>query len=65
MKGLLLRLVAEDQGQDLVEYALLTAVVALVCVAGLNAIKAAVKSAYSAWGTSINGQWESPAPSGS
>jgi len=65
MKALLLRLFADERGQDLVEYALLTAFVALVCVAGLNAMQAAIKNAYGVWGISVNNLWESPAPSGS
>lgn len=65
MKSLLYRLLADEGGQDLVEYALLTSFVALVSVAGFDAIRSAISSAYGVWGTSVNNLWESPAPSGS
>jgi pilus assembly protein Flp/PilA len=35
-----------DEGQDLVEYALLVALVALVCVAGVNNVATAVSSVF-------------------
>jgi pilus assembly protein Flp/PilA len=36
-----------DEGQDLVEYALLVALVALVCVTGVNNVATAVNSVFS------------------
>ena len=36
MKQLLISLVRDDQGQDLVEYAMLVALIAIVCVAGVR-----------------------------
>ena len=36
-----------EQGQDLVEYALLVALIALVCVAGVNNVATAVNSVFS------------------
>jgi pilus assembly protein Flp/PilA len=35
-----------DEGQDLVEYALLVALIALVCVAGVNNVANAVNSVF-------------------
>ncbi len=35
-----------DEGQDLVEYALLVALVALVCVTGVNNVATAVNSVF-------------------
>ncbi len=35
-----------DEGQDLVEYALLVALVALACVAGVNNVATAVSSVF-------------------
>ena len=35
-----------DEGQDLVEYALLVALVALACVAGVNNVATAVNSVF-------------------
>jgi len=36
----------DNEGQDLVEYALLVALVALACVAGLNSVSTAVTSVF-------------------
>ena len=36
MKKLLISLVRDDQGQDLVEYAMLVALIAIVCVGGVT-----------------------------
>ena len=35
-----------DEGQDLVEYALLVALVALVCVTGVNNVATAINSVF-------------------
>ena len=35
-----------DEGQDLVEYALLVALIALVCVAGVNNVASAVNNVF-------------------
>ncbi len=37
MKNLFNRFVAEDEGQDLIEYALLAGLISLVCVAAITA----------------------------
>lgn len=37
MKQILVSLVRDDQGQDLVEYAMLVALIAIVCVIGVTA----------------------------
>jgi pilus assembly protein Flp/PilA len=41
------RSLKNDEGQDLVEYALLVALVALVCVTGVNNVATAVNSVFS------------------
>ena len=41
----------EEEGQDLVEYALIIALIALGCTAGLNGLATAIKAAF----TSIGG----------
>ncbi|PYQ92979.1 MAG: Flp family type IVb pilin [Acidobacteria bacterium] len=48
MKTLLRRLIWEEQGQDLIEYALLAAFIAIVAVLAITAI-----------GTRVNGVYES------
>ena len=42
-----------EQGQDLVEYALLVALIALVCVAGVNNVATAVNSVFSTISSSL------------
>ncbi|MGO9324098.1 MAG: Flp family type IVb pilin [Terracidiphilus sp.] len=36
-----------EEGQDLVEYALLVALIALVCISGVNGVASAVNSVFS------------------
>src|SRR5262245_48851844 len=47
MKQLLLRLWRDDQGQDLVEYALIVAAVGLALITTVNQLSTAVVSLYS------------------
>jgi len=65
MTELLQRLASEDEGQDLVEYALLTGFVALATVAGVNAIGTAINMSYSSWDAATQNLWEPQAPAGS
>jgi len=53
MKNLLKRLWHEDEGQDLIEYALLVALVALAAVAGMNSLAGAINNEFIALGTSL------------
>jgi Flp pilus assembly pilin Flp len=62
MLKLLRRLVVEDKGQDLIEYALLTAAIGLAGVVGMNLLGAAINTTYTSWDTGVNGLWEIPAP---
>ena len=59
------RLFLDDSGQDLVEYALLTAAVGFVAIAAWESIRGALDSTYGAWQTNINDLWEPAAPAGS
>ena len=45
------RLVVEDGGQDLVEYALLAGFVSFASFAALTAIQSTMKTTYVSWGT--------------
>lgn len=47
MKHLLVRLAHEEQGQDLVEYALIVAAVGLALITTVNQLSTAVVSLYS------------------
>ncbi len=59
MNNLYLKLYAKlqglknDEGQDLVEYALLVALIALVCVAGVNNVATAVNNVFSTISSSL------------
>ncbi len=67
MRSLLLRLLDDDGGQDLVEYALLTTAVALGAALGLSLLQSALGTAYGTYtgdAGPVNTIWESPAPSG-
>jgi Flp pilus assembly pilin Flp len=46
MKALLTRLVVEEKGQDVIEYALLAAAISVVAVPTVPAIGTAVNNAY-------------------
>jgi pilus assembly protein Flp/PilA len=46
MKNLFTRFVREDQGQDLIEYALLAGFISLVAVAAITSVGTGVNSVY-------------------
>jgi Flp pilus assembly pilin Flp len=60
----LLRLIRGDDGQDLVEYALLTGIVVVAAAIVLPAADA-LGDIYETWNDSIHALWEPPPPSGS
>jgi pilus assembly protein Flp/PilA len=53
MKNFLRRLWREEEGQDLVEYALLVALVALGAIVGMNSLATKINSAFSTLGTDL------------
>jgi Flp pilus assembly pilin Flp len=59
------RLVVEERGQDLIEYALLTAAIGLAAIAVWDGVRAAIGNAYGVYETEVNNIWETPNPSGS
>ncbi len=50
----LARLYADEQAQDLIEYALLTTVIGLASIAVFDVIRGAIAFAYQSWNTSLN-----------
>ncbi len=42
-----------EEGQDLVEYALLVALIALVCISGVNNVASAVNSVFNSISSSL------------
>jgi pilus assembly protein Flp/PilA len=55
MKNLIARFVREEEGQDLVEYALLIAFIALACIVGLQRLGTAINTTYQSISTSLSG----------
>jgi len=53
MMNLLKRLWKEEEGQDLIEYALLVALVALAATAGMNALASKINTEFTNLGTSL------------
>ena len=62
---MLWRLIRDEDGQDLVEYALLTGGIGLAGIAVWPAITAAVGVAYAGLDTRTQNLWEVPNPGGS
>jgi Flp pilus assembly pilin Flp len=56
------RWLSDEAGQDLIEYALLAAFVALACIAGFNAISGAIGGTYTNSNTAVQDLWEVPEP---
>jgi Flp pilus assembly pilin Flp len=63
MPRILTRLVAQQEGQDLVEYALLAALVGLASIASFGLIHDAIAATYGSWNTGTNDIWQPPDPS--
>ena len=58
-------LATEEQGQDLLEYALLGAFVAILTMAGLRLIEGTIGDKYIDWDLDEQDLWRPPDPSGS
>ena len=50
MKNLIQRFIREDDGQDLIEYALLAAIIALGAVVGMSALSTQINTTFSSVG---------------
>ena len=57
------RLIVDEDGQDLIEYALLTGAIGFAGVVGFSLIGLAINAVYSSWDTGVNSLWETPDPS--
>jgi pilus assembly protein Flp/PilA len=53
MKALIKRLWSDEEGQDLVEYGLLVALVALAATAGMNALATAINTTFASLASSL------------
>ena len=55
MKNSIASLFRDEQGQDLVEYALLIAFIALACIIGLQNLGTAINKTYNSISSSLSG----------
>jgi pilus assembly protein Flp/PilA len=55
MKNLLVRFVREEEGQDLIEYSLLCALIAVACIAAMNALATDINGIFGAIGLALDG----------
>ena len=62
MTELLQRCVVEDDGQDLVEYVLLTSVVGLAIVVAINVLDDVMRVTYESWDGATQAIWEPQDP---
>ena len=65
MFGNVYRLLVDEQGQDLIEYALLTSLIGFSTIAAFDLIRASIAFVYGTWNTSANANWRPPDPAGS
>jgi pilus assembly protein Flp/PilA len=54
MKSMFVRFVREDAGQDLIEYALLAAIIAVGAIAVMGNVKTAINSVFTRVVTALN-----------
>jgi len=62
MLTILMRLMREDDGQDVIEYALLTAGIGIVSVATWPLIETGIRNTYAALDRETQDAWEVPNP---
>jgi Flp pilus assembly pilin Flp len=62
MRVWLLPVIADERGEDLVEYALLAAFIGIAALATWNAIEDSLAAAYRTYDSDIQNLWEPPAP---
>lgn len=65
MGTLAARLFADDSGQDLIEYALLTSLVGISAIAVFDLLTGSISTTYRTWNTNTNDLWQTPDPVGS
>lgn len=64
-RAMLARLLADESGQDVVEYALLVAFFGVALAASWSGVVGALQGAYEATSSSVDGLWDPPEPGGS
>jgi len=61
-RALIRRWLLDDRGQDLVEYALLGALLAVTGVAAYELLRLNLGTSYLEWDTNVQGLWDMPCP---
>lgn len=64
MRPLLVRLLADERGQDIIEYVLLTATIGVSAIAVWPLIEASIALTYSTLDTDTQNLWVPPDPGG-
>ena len=64
VQGLVRRLIRDESGQDLVEYALLTTTIGFAGILAWSLVGNAISSTYSTWVSGVDTLTVPPAPSG-
>ena len=64
MMSLLHRFIADENAQDLIEYALLSTVIGFAGAAAFQLIMNAIGTTYGKWDNGVNGLWNTPDPAG-
>jgi Flp pilus assembly pilin Flp len=60
-RAIAVRFATDDRGQDLIEYALLTAIIGIAGLLALSTISTKMGAAYSGWNTAGQNAWQ-PCP---
>jgi pilus assembly protein Flp/PilA len=55
MKNFVTRFVREEEGQDLIEYSLLAALIAVACIAAMQALAVDINEIFAAIGAALDG----------
>jgi pilus assembly protein Flp/PilA len=55
MKNLIARFVREEEGQDLIEYSLLAALIAVACILAMQALAVDINEIFAAIGAALDG----------
>ena len=53
MKNLVARFVRDEEGQDLIEYSLLAALIAVACIAAMKALAVNINGIFTSIGTAL------------
>lgn len=55
MKNLMIRFVREEEGQDLIEYSLLAALIAVACILAMQTLAIDINEIFAAIGAALDG----------